>query len=119
MAEEKFTIKEIKNYILSQDSLGDVLHNLKAENIEKANGYESSTRDNIVEHEDLYEIFVEEGFDHNFKFKGSDGNIYLFNVDQFDYLIKEYGQSPVVETITLNNGSIERMVELQIAKPLK
>lgn len=119
MAEEKFTIKQIKNYILSQDSLGDVLYNLKAENIEKANGYESSTRDKIVEHEDLYEIFVEEGFGHDFKFKGSDGNIYLFKVDQFDYLIKEYGQSPLVETITLHNGSIERMIEHEIAKPVK
>lgn len=119
MAEEKFTIKEIKNYILSQDSLGDVLYNLKAENIEKANGYESSTRDNIVEHKDLYEIFVEEGFAHDFKFKDSDGKVYLFDVDQFGFLIKEYGQSPVVETITLNNGSIERMIELEIAKPVK
>lgn len=32
-----FTIEEIRNYILSQDSLGDVLYNLKAENIVKAN----------------------------------------------------------------------------------
>jgi len=35
--EEKFTIEEIKNYILSQDSLGDVLYNLSSENIIKAN----------------------------------------------------------------------------------
>jgi hypothetical protein len=32
----EFTIEEIRKYILSQDSLGDVLYNLKAENIEKA-----------------------------------------------------------------------------------
>ena len=32
-----FTIQEIKNYILSQDSLGDVLYNLKAEKIIEAN----------------------------------------------------------------------------------
>lgn len=33
MEELKFTIEEIRNYILSQDSLGDVLLNLNAENI--------------------------------------------------------------------------------------
>lgn len=35
--EEKFTVAEIKNYIKSQDSLGDVMYNLNAENIRKAN----------------------------------------------------------------------------------
>ena len=32
-----FTIDEIRKYILSQDSLGDVLYNLKAEKIIEAN----------------------------------------------------------------------------------
>lgn len=32
-----FTITEIRKYILSQDSLGDVLYNLKAEKIIEAN----------------------------------------------------------------------------------
>jgi hypothetical protein len=32
-----FTIDEIRKYILSQDSLGDVLYNLKAEKIIQAN----------------------------------------------------------------------------------
>jgi glycyl-tRNA synthetase alpha subunit len=32
-----FTIEQIKHYILSQDSLGDVLYNLTEENITKAN----------------------------------------------------------------------------------
>ena len=35
--EEKFTIDEIKNYITSQDSLGDVMYNLNVKNIKKAN----------------------------------------------------------------------------------
>lgn len=34
---EKFTIEEIKNYVLSQDSMGDIAYNLSAENIRKAN----------------------------------------------------------------------------------
>lgn len=35
--ENKFTVEEIKNYILSQDSLGDILYNLNADNIRKSN----------------------------------------------------------------------------------
>lgn len=32
-----FTIEEIRKYIMSQDSLGDTLYNLKAEKIIEAN----------------------------------------------------------------------------------
>lgn len=35
--EEKFTVKEFKKYVESQDSLGDVLYFCSAENIRKAN----------------------------------------------------------------------------------
>lgn len=35
--QKTFTIDEIKNYILSQDSLGDVLYNLTEEKIIRAN----------------------------------------------------------------------------------
>ena len=35
--EQKFTIEEIINYIMSQDSLGDVMYNLNAEKIIEAN----------------------------------------------------------------------------------
>lgn len=35
--EAVFTIEQIKNYILSQDSLGDVLYNLNEKNVLKAN----------------------------------------------------------------------------------
>jgi hypothetical protein len=37
MPEKTYTIAEIRNYILSQDSLGDVLHFLNERNVEKAN----------------------------------------------------------------------------------
>lgn len=37
LAIDKFSIEEIKNYITSQDSFGDVSYNLNAENIRKAN----------------------------------------------------------------------------------
>jgi hypothetical protein len=35
--EEKFTLEEIRKYLITQDSLGDVMYNLKAENIRQAN----------------------------------------------------------------------------------
>jgi hypothetical protein len=35
--EETFTIQEIRNYILSQDSLGDVIYYLTAKNIKQVN----------------------------------------------------------------------------------
>ena len=34
---EKFTVEEFKNYLLTQDSRGDIMYNLSAENIRKAN----------------------------------------------------------------------------------
>ncbi len=42
---EAFTIKEIRNYILSQDSMGDILYNLSAESIHKANAPKESDED--------------------------------------------------------------------------
>lgn len=35
--EERFTIEEFKKYLLSQDSMGDILYNLSSENVRKAN----------------------------------------------------------------------------------
>lgn len=32
-----FNVEQIKNYLLKQDSMGDILYNLSEENIEKAN----------------------------------------------------------------------------------
>jgi hypothetical protein len=43
MNKDKFTISEIRKFLSSQDSFGDVMHNLSAENIIKAN-----TEDPIV-----------------------------------------------------------------------
>jgi hypothetical protein len=37
MEEQKFTVEEIRKYIMSQDSLGDVMYYLKAEKIIEAN----------------------------------------------------------------------------------
>ncbi len=43
--EEKFTIQEIANYIVSRDSLGDVLYYLRAENIRAANEDNADSED--------------------------------------------------------------------------
>lgn len=43
--EEMFTIAEIRKYLLSQDSMGDILYNLSAENINKANNPEINEKD--------------------------------------------------------------------------
>jgi hypothetical protein len=37
LEERKFTIKEIRNYLESQDSFGDIFYNLNERNILKAN----------------------------------------------------------------------------------
>ena len=64
----------------------------------------------------LHEMFVEEEMpDKDFKFIGTDRNIYRFNVDNWNYILREYGRSKSVELITLNNGSIEQLVEMGIA----
>ncbi len=39
-SDEKFTIKEIKTYILSKDSMGDILYYLNSKSIKKANEVE-------------------------------------------------------------------------------
>jgi len=44
--EEKFTIEEIKNYLMSSDSLGDAVYFLTAERIKKANNKEEDDNDN-------------------------------------------------------------------------
>lgn len=47
---EKFTIEEFKNYLLSKDSMGDILYFLSEENVRKANEIEQEEEE--VEEED-------------------------------------------------------------------
>lgn len=42
---KSFTITEIRNYLVKQDSRGDIMHNLSEENIEKANQPEPTEED--------------------------------------------------------------------------
>ena len=54
--QETFTIAEIRNYIMSQDSLGDVAYNLSAENIIKANQIEEDDDEDFGENDDLDDL---------------------------------------------------------------
>ena len=47
-----FTIDEIRNYILSQDSLGDVLYNLSSSKIFEANDFKEEEEDEWDELDD-------------------------------------------------------------------
>lgn len=52
MSQELFTIREFYNYLMSQDSRGDILYNLSAENIIKAN---QLAKDDEVESPNAFE----------------------------------------------------------------
>ena len=41
--ERTFTIEEIRNYLLAQDSMGDMLYFLNADNIDEANAEAANT----------------------------------------------------------------------------
>jgi hypothetical protein len=60
---DKFTIQEIKNYIMSQDSLGDVMYNLNAEKIIEANHVDTleSLKDAIVGYFSFDDVKVIDG----------------------------------------------------------
>ena len=49
---DTFTIDEIRNYILSQDSLGDVLYNLSSSKIFEANQFNEEEEDEWDELDD-------------------------------------------------------------------
>ena len=51
---KSFTIQEIRNYITSQDSLGDVLWNLSEESIEKVNQPVNTSSEAYLEGRDEY-----------------------------------------------------------------
>ena len=52
-----FTIDEIRKYILSQDSLGDVLYNLSASKIIEANEPEKYDEWDELDNDKIKEIF--------------------------------------------------------------
>lgn len=73
----------------------------------------------MIKHEELHEIYIEEGFSKNFKFKGIDNKIYLFDASQFNDLMKIYGEEPLLDCMCIVNGTIESMISHKIAKLIK
>ncbi len=55
-----FTIDQIKRFVKSQDSFGDIHHNLSEANIEKANKTISFTLEDILENGNNWEDFCQE-----------------------------------------------------------
>lgn len=59
---KKFTLEEIKSYILSQDSMGDIYYNLNEKNVDDAND-RPKLIENLMEiredwtKEDFYEVY--------------------------------------------------------------
>lgn len=71
----------------------------------------------MLKHKDLLFEFHEEQLpEKDFEFIGSDGKIYIFNVSEFEYQLREYRRSDVTDQISTINGSIEEMVRNRIAK---
>lgn len=80
-----FTIDEIKKYILSQDSLGDVLYNLSAESIINANTSKQKNGKWDVDDEDDFGDDIDNDFsDDDEDFDENDG------ID--DNLLRMYGK---------------------------
>lgn len=50
MEDNRYTVEEIRKYLLSQDSMGDILYNLNDKNIKKAN--EIEINDECIEEEE-------------------------------------------------------------------
>lgn len=83
---KKYSIEEIKKYLQSQDSFGDIFYNLSEESIDKANGYVDNTH---VEDENKFE----EGEEAHATEKGVKST-----ADYEDYLEKE-GPDPAHDGI--------------------
>lgn len=134
MSQEKFTINEIKKYITSQDSLGDVMYNLSAKNIVKANIEDPIT---------LYKQWLMEEFESiteehmnaetmiDVSIENEDENIIIiFNIDanrrgiqthNTIYITKQLGYSEVKVRICelLEGYGIEEDLELAIQNNIK
>jgi hypothetical protein len=74
--------------------------------------------DKVYKHEELHELFVEETMPKkDFKFIGTDGCLYLFNVNKFNHYLEEERRDTCIEMISTVNGNINWMQELGLAKP--
>lgn len=79
----KFTIEEIKNYIVSQESRGDILYNLSEENIQKAqpSGYPNEEYADEAEWDD--DIMTIEEYNDHVEF-----GAFLYHDGFFHYAVK-------------------------------
>ncbi len=89
-----FTIKQFENYLISQDSLGDIMYNLSEENILKANELELSEHD--LECQMSIEDFIESvkigciTSNDGFGYYGFEEGKYDIEVDFSENIIRSY-----------------------------
>lgn len=113
-----FDDDECPKCIKEKEELKNTPYYLKGEWQTIYNGRMSS--DTLIKHEDIYELFVEgELPEEDFNFIATDGKTYTFKYDRFEYLLSDLRRDDVTDLITTNNGSIERMVDIGLAKLLK
>lgn len=122
--ETKFTLTEIKNYIKSKDSLGDVMYYLSEENIKKAN-QESDSLSELKSWviDKFQEITNEESNGESIddiEIKRENDNIIIeFTVDCEDYgihhgneiIISEDGTLEITLAEVIESGAIGSMLE--------
>ena len=113
-----FTIEQIRNYIKSKDSLGDVLYYLTEENILKANTKE--VWDNPISMDILYDLFVDDCIgtgviNKNLTIEHNDKS-YEFDMSEFSDLCDRFGRKNdnIYEVIQNFNEMIERKILIEI-----
>ena len=122
------TADNVFNYIAAQYLHDDKIKGRGKANVVVTNNdemestlWERIKNNEIIHHKELYTLFVEEEFDDNdkdFSFIDDDGKKYLFKVDNFFDLLREYGRRDIVDVITVSNGSISLMIDVGIAEKI-
>lgn len=99
---KKFDLEEIKNYIISQDSLGDVLYNLNEEKIEQANIIPKVKKYFSYSNEGIKHLFNEREYieiDQNIDLALKRGHIKQSSFSDIVYKIIEWGNSDKSENL--------------------
>lgn len=65
----------------------------------------------MIKQDELYTVFIENGFDTDFEFLGKNKKTYIFNTSTFNILCKEYGEDNVIEYI---QDDIKEMISHEI-----
>lgn len=84
--------------------------------VEVENIKEPKKKKKMLKEDELYDEFLDNGFEKDFKFLGNDGKTYLFNVDMFDMLCTEYGEPSITEIM---QSGVEEMLDKELCTLVK